>query len=98
MTIRKRSGSGTGPEEVAELIGETARRLMPTDGPALVSGTGLAVPGVSERYARYFEELHAQVQIEVAHASRSFALEVAELAEVSLADWIEHCLRSSTPG
>lgn len=50
--------------------------------------TGIALPGAEEIYPQFFSELREQVVLETGEDNRSFAIQVAETAGVSLADWL----------
>lgn len=92
MTVRRGRAVTSTPEAVAQLLREPALQQLPV-APALEAGTGMALPGATGRYELFFAELLAEVEAEVPHATRSFGLEVARLAGVSLADWYRLVMR-----
>jgi len=82
MTTRKRIGPRTTPEDVADVVGDAARRRLPTNS---ISDEEDSIGN----YRAFFTDFKTQVAHVAGHQDAGFDMRVAEACNVSPADWFQ---------
>lgn len=88
MTTRKRIGPRTTPEDVATVVGDAARRRLPTN--SISDGEDPV-----GHYRAFFADFKAQVDLVAVHQDDGFDMRVAEVSGVAPSDWFRAYLAKS---